>query len=84
MKSFCDYLGLSNSCSYDVDDFIGRADRFGLQNFCSPEFDVLLEVVLSLVRVIAFMCIPSQITCNCYSKVFNAFNIFKVSSLQGI
>ena len=30
------------------------------------------------------MCIPSQITCNCYSKVFNAFNIFKVSSLQGI
>ena len=30
------------------------------------------------------MCIPSQITCNCYSKVFNAFNVFKVSSLQGI
>ena len=30
------------------------------------------------------MCIPSQITCNCYSKVFNAFNIFKVSSLQSI
>ena len=36
MKSFCDYLGLSNSCSYDVDDVIGRADRFGFQNFCSP------------------------------------------------
>ena len=38
MKSFCDYLGLSNSCSYDVDDVIGRADRFGFQNFCSPDF----------------------------------------------
>ena len=25
------------------------------------------------------MCIPSQVTCNCYSKVFNAFNVFKVS-----
>ena len=36
MKSFRDYLGLSNSCSYDVDDVIGRADRFGFQNFCSP------------------------------------------------
>ena len=33
MKSFCDYLGLSNSCSYDV---IGQADRFRFQNFCSP------------------------------------------------
>ena len=30
------------------------------------------------------MCIPSQITCNCYSKIFNAFNVLKVSSLQGI
>ena len=29
------------------------------------------------------MCIPSQITCNCYSKVFNAFNVFKVNSLSG-
>ena len=37
MKSFRDYLGLSNSCSYDVDDVIGRADRFGFQNFCSPD-----------------------------------------------
>ena len=36
MKSFGDYLGLSNSCSYDVDDVIGRVDRFGFQNFCSP------------------------------------------------
>ena len=36
MKSFRDYLGLSNSCLYDVDDVIGRADRFGFQNFCSP------------------------------------------------
>ena len=36
MKSFRDYLGLSNSSSYDVDDVIGRVDRFGFQNFCSP------------------------------------------------
>ena len=36
MKSFRDYLGLSNSCSYDIDDVISRADRFGFQNFCSP------------------------------------------------
>ena len=36
MKSSRDYLGLSNSCSYNVDDVIGRADRFGFQNFCSP------------------------------------------------
>ena len=35
MKSFRDFLGLSNSRSYDVDDVIGRADRFGFQNFCS-------------------------------------------------
>ena len=41
MKSFCDYLGLSNSCSYDVDDVIGRADRFGFQNFCSPDQKIL-------------------------------------------
>ena len=40
MKSFPDYLGLSNSCSYDVDDVISRADRFGFQNFCSPGVDV--------------------------------------------
>ena len=36
MFSFRDYLGLSDACSYDVDDVIGRADRFGFQNFCSP------------------------------------------------
>ena len=36
MKSFRDNLGLSNSCSYDVDDVMSRADRFGFQNFCSP------------------------------------------------
>ena len=41
MMSFCDYLGLSNSCSYDVDDVIGRADRFGFQNFCSPGSQLL-------------------------------------------
>ena len=39
---------------------------------------------VSLSADIAYMYIPSQITCNCYSKVFNAFNVFKVSSLQGI
>ena len=37
MISFRDYLGLSKACSYDIDDIIGRADRFGFQNFCSPE-----------------------------------------------
>ena len=36
MKSFRDYLWLSNSCSYDVDDVIGRVDRSEFQNFCSP------------------------------------------------
>ena len=41
MKSFRDYLGLSNSCLYDVDDVIGRVDRFGFQNFCSPGSDVM-------------------------------------------
>ena len=41
MKSFRDYLELSNSCSYDVDDVIGRADRFGFQNFCSPDVKIL-------------------------------------------
>ena len=39
---------------------------------------------VSLSVDIAYMCIPSQITCNCYSKVFDAFNVFKVSSLYGI
>ena len=39
---------------------------------------------VSLSADIAYMCIPSQITCNCYSKVFNAFNVFKVISLLGI
>ena len=34
--SFRDYLGLSDACSYDVDDIIGQVDRFGFQNFCSP------------------------------------------------
>ena len=34
--SFCDYLGLLDACSYDVDDVTGRVDRFGFQNFCSP------------------------------------------------
>ena len=44
MKSFCDYLGLSNSCSYDVDEVIGRADRFGFQNFCSPDLSHLMRL----------------------------------------
>ena len=32
------------------------------------------------------MCIPAQIICNCYSKVhvFDAFNVFMVSSLLGV
>ena len=50
MKSFRDYLGLLNSCSYDVDDVIGRADRFGFQNFCSP----------------ALHCLPFWIFCSHY------------------
>ena len=45
MKSFRDYLGLSNSCSYNVDDVIGRADRFGFQNFCSPGAQIILLVL---------------------------------------
>ena len=57
MKSFRDYLGLSNSCSYDVDDVIGRADRFGFQNFCSPasyrraknDTDILQENILPMI-----------------------------------
>ena len=35
--SFRDYLGLSKACSYDVDDVIGQAVRFGFKNFCSPD-----------------------------------------------
>ena len=31
--SFRDCLGLLNACSYDL---IGRVDRFGFQDFCSP------------------------------------------------
>ena len=38
MKISRDYLGLSNSCSYNVDDVNGRADRFGFQNFCNPAY----------------------------------------------
>ena len=49
MKSFRDYLGLSNSCSYDVDDVIGRADRFGFQNFCSPGLSY--EMTMNVIRV---------------------------------
>ena len=42
MKSFHDYLGFSNSCSYDV---IGRADQFGFQNFCSPGLDSIIPLL---------------------------------------
>ena len=45
MKSFRDNLELSNSCSYDVDDVIGRADRFGFQNFCSPGLCLFLTPI---------------------------------------
>ena len=41
MKSFRDHLALSVSCSYDVDDVIGRA--VGFQNFCSPDWDILVS-----------------------------------------
>ena len=36
------YLGLSNARSYNVHDVIGRVDRFGFQNFCSPVADPYL------------------------------------------
>ena len=45
---FRDYLGLSNPCSYDINDVIGRADRFGFQNFCSPGMNVILLENVSL------------------------------------
>ena len=48
MKIFHDYLGLSNSCSYDVDDVISRADRFGFQNFCSPALDCLVAKLVTI------------------------------------
>ena len=51
MKSFRDYLGLSNSCSYDVDDVIDRADRFGFQNFCSPGGNRALKYYFSMPEV---------------------------------
>ena len=44
MKSFRDHLELSNSCSYDVDEVIGRADRSGFQNFCSPVLEYLADI----------------------------------------
>ena len=46
-----------------------------------PDHCLSFYLSVSLSADIAYMCIPSQITCNCYSKVFNAFNVFKVSSL---
>ena len=53
MKSFRDYLGLSNSCSYDVDDVIGRVDRFGFQNFCSPGLHCLTDLSVRIPRLIS-------------------------------
>ena len=52
MKSFRDYLELSNSCSYDVDDVIGRADRFGFQNFCSPALKDYVKPGLCLIATV--------------------------------
>ena len=49
MMSFCDYFGLSKACSYDVDDVIGRVDRFGFQNFCSPGHYIIKTLKMSLV-----------------------------------
>ena len=54
MKSFHDYLGLSNSCSYDVNDVIGRADRFGFQNFCSPGLDQRNKTIWVAFDLIAY------------------------------
>ena len=64
MKSFRDYLGLSNSCSYDVDDVIGRADRFGFQNFCSPGLDdgpdIKLLILVGLGRSFFVCCLAHR------------------------
>ena len=48
--SFRDYLGLLNACSYDV---IGRADRFGFQNFCSPGQKDILNVIRQVANLIS-------------------------------
>ena len=59
--SFRDYLG----CSYDVDDVIDRADRFGFQNFCSPALGLLLITVqctkLILRFIVTVLCYAMQI-----------------------
>ena len=60
--SFRDYLGLSDACSYDVDDVIGRAHRFGFQNFCSPGthticfYGELTKIILQLSSNTLFIC----------------------------
>ena len=60
MMSFCDYLGLSNTCSYDVDDVIGRVDRFGFQNFCSPACYIygVLDRIISLLPLMVMIQQP--------------------------
>ena len=72
MKSFGDYLGLSNSCSYDVDDVIGRVDRFGFQNFCSPDIE-------SCYKKIGLRGFATGIDLNCGLL---SYQIQKLASLQ--
>ena len=67
MKNFRDYLGLSNSCLYDV---IGRADRFGFQNFCSPAHMYYRAVMNSL------------FACSCSS--YNVYTIFLVPNMANL
>ena len=67
MKSFRDYLWLSNSCSYDVDDVIGRADRFEFQNFCSPACNKWAK--WSGLSVDINIC-PQGVVCSCPGAIY--------------
>ena len=39
------------------------------------------SVMLAFAQIFVNICIPSQILCNCYFKVFNFVNILKNSPL---
>ena len=71
--SFGDYLGLSDACSDDVNDVIGRADRFGFQNFCSPGYKYIC--CMSLI----FFCF---FTCSGVGKIFLQINSAAVAFID--
>ena len=73
--SFLDYLGLWNACSYDVDDVIGRADRFGFQNFCSPASDSALKAqwVANQHCMISVSCFTIHFKIICNYNIYIAF-----------